>query len=141
MITKQIKLCATGILIRKGAVLLGKRVVDDPSYPGMWCTPGGGVEFGETIEEALKREFVEEVGLKVVPQYPIPRIIERYDPIRMTHTIGFFYRVSLACQDIEEPRDGLSELKSCGKSEIEDMWLSGKITPLTGLGLVAFDLL
>lgn len=32
-----------------------------------WAPPGGGVEFGESMEEGLKREFREETGLEVSP--------------------------------------------------------------------------
>jgi 8-oxo-dGTP diphosphatase len=32
-----------------------------------WAPPGGGLEFGESMEEGLKREFREETGLEVFP--------------------------------------------------------------------------
>jgi ADP-ribose pyrophosphatase YjhB (NUDIX family) len=34
---------------------------------GLWGIPGGGVELGEQLDEAIKRELREETGLKVKP--------------------------------------------------------------------------
>jgi 8-oxo-dGTP diphosphatase len=57
---------AVGILMRpNGDVLLGQRPEGKP-YAGYWEFPGGKVEAGEAILDALKREFVEELGVTVV---------------------------------------------------------------------------
>ena len=53
-----------GALIHKdGKVLLVKRK-NEPNR-GKWALPGGLVELGETVREAVKREVKEEVGLDI----------------------------------------------------------------------------
>ena len=41
---------------------------------GMWSLPGGGVEVGETIAEAARREVWEETGLEVQPSRPFTAV-------------------------------------------------------------------
>ncbi|MBY0572976.1 MAG: NUDIX domain-containing protein [Undibacterium sp.] len=57
---------AVGILMQaNGDVLLAQRPEGKP-YAGYWEFPGGKVEVGEEILDALKREFVEELGVKII---------------------------------------------------------------------------
>lgn len=56
---------AVGILVQPGGdVLLAQRPSGKP-YEGYWEFPGGKVEPGEPIMDALKREFVEELGIEI----------------------------------------------------------------------------
>ena len=61
---------AVGILMKpNGDVLLGQRPAGKP-YAGYWEFPGGKVESGEAILDALKREFVEELGMQILSAEP-----------------------------------------------------------------------
>jgi 8-oxo-dGTP diphosphatase len=51
------------LLVRDGGVLLTRRSQHRAAYGGLWSFPGGHVEPGETLTEALVREVQEEVGL------------------------------------------------------------------------------
>ncbi|KAA5804971.1 NUDIX hydrolase [Alkalicaulis satelles] len=55
---------STGAIIwRGGEVLLIRR--GKPPFQGEWSIPGGKVEFGERLEEALIREVREETGVEI----------------------------------------------------------------------------
>jgi 8-oxo-dGTP diphosphatase len=71
-------------LIGVGALILdGDRIVlarrgKEPSC-GEWSIPGGLVHLGETLQEAVVREAMEETGLQVEPQHLI-ELLERIFP-------------------------------------------------------------
>ena len=48
---------------RARVLLLRGRDPADPSAGRWWFTPGGGVDPGETVEQAARREIAEETGL------------------------------------------------------------------------------
>ena len=57
---------AAGILLdTEGRYLLGQRPEGKP-YAGYWEVPGGKIEQGESIFEALKRELLEELGIEII---------------------------------------------------------------------------
>jgi 8-oxo-dGTP diphosphatase len=47
----------------KGKIILIRR--KNPPYQGEWALPGGFVEYGETVEDAILREFKEETGVTI----------------------------------------------------------------------------
>ena len=53
------------IIQREGTFLLIKRSDYNKTASGYWCPVSGRVEPGETQEEAVRREVMEEVGLEV----------------------------------------------------------------------------
>ena len=52
-----------GVVVRDGRVLLVQRAREPMA--SRWTLPGGAVEVGETLEEAVRRELREETGLRV----------------------------------------------------------------------------
>ncbi|GAB5603791.1 NUDIX domain-containing protein [Thermus sp. FJN-A] len=51
-----------GALVEQGGRVL---LVRTAKWRGLWGVPGGKVAWGEALEEALRREFWEEVGLRL----------------------------------------------------------------------------
>ncbi len=67
--------CAVGAMIFKDhRILLVKR--GQPPAFGKWSIPGGVIQLGETVEEAVIREAREETGLEVCP-LRLGKVVER----------------------------------------------------------------
>jgi 8-oxo-dGTP diphosphatase len=63
MSNKIVKVGVGCMILKDGMVLLGKR--KGAHGEGEYSWPGGHLEFGETIEQCVKREVKEETDLKV----------------------------------------------------------------------------
>ena len=89
---------AVGVLIREsdGALLITSRPAGKPRA-GWWEFPGGKLEAGETVEQALRRELVEELGVTIaaaevwkVTEHDYPHALVRLHWCKVTQWTGEF---------------------------------------------------
>lgn len=66
-----------GILEYEGRFLIARRS-NHGRLPNLWEFPGGKVELGEEPTEALKREFLEELGVTIDVGKPVGTNIHQY---------------------------------------------------------------
>lgn len=68
-------ICAAGIIVKDGKMLMTKRRDIRPEFNDKWEFPGGGVENGETVIQTMHNELLEEAGFKVHVQEQLPDIV------------------------------------------------------------------
>jgi ADP-ribose pyrophosphatase YjhB (NUDIX family) len=98
-----IRIRAAGILVKEGEILLVRHEKNGKSY---WLLPGGGVDFGETVEEGLRREFLEEVGLQVT----VDRLVMVHDsipPDRHRQVLNLTFLVDCPKPEVKVGTDGV----------------------------------
>ena len=90
-----------GIAVRNGKVLLQK-----PTNEDFYAFPGGHVEFGETNEETLIREYKEEIGADIKVG-ELRWVAEAFFPWgeNPCHQICLYYAIEITDEDI--PKDGM----------------------------------
>ena len=96
-------------------ILIGRRE-NDPDVPKLtWAFPGGRPEYGEELEEAVKREIKEETGLEVEN---LGAIFAKIYPEKREF-LGVYY----LCEKIsgkEIPGDNFVELKWVSPEDVEE---------------------
>lgn len=110
------------VVLKQDSVLLVRR--GKPPNIGSWTLPGGAQEVGETVEQAARRELLEETGLTVGPLHFAAHV----DNIRQDAAgrVQFHYTIldfatrwesgePIAGSDVTEavwaPLDGLQEFR------------------------------
>lgn len=99
------------IIIDNGNVLLL-----NTTHTGTYSLPGGGIEIGEPIQDALRREVREETGLEIeiVSFFRFEEQFFYYDPAEVAfHSFLFFYvchpKTMELCRDSEVEDDSVEK--------------------------------
>lgn len=106
-------LSRTGVygVAKQGGKLLLVKQYKGP-HKGKWDLPGGRIEMGETVEDALHREFREEVAMRFDSMHLLANTSATTEvPNLLFHQIGMIYEI-----------DGLATLPGA-KPEMEWAWI------------------
>lgn len=96
-----LRLRISGICLQGDSILLVKHhSIGEKGI--LWAPPGGGLHYGETIEETLKREFQEETGLQVEMLQPL--LINEYMELPL-HAIELFFLVKHVGGELKKGSD------------------------------------
>jgi len=120
----KIRVGCAGIILHKDKVLLGIRG-KEPNY-GKWILPGGGVDFGELLEDTLKREIMEESNIKIKKL----KYFKHYELINLPneHRIIFYFQAEYNTGILKASSD-LLDVKFLTKNEIQKLYKEEKISP------------
>ena len=95
----RVRVC--GILIEEGQILMIKHKSIGKNGV-LWAPPGGGMQFGESAEKTIEREFEEETGLKIKAD----RYLFTHEFLNPPlHAIELFFEVTRIAGDLKRGYD------------------------------------
>lgn len=128
--TRNPRIGCAGIIRRGQEILLGRR--DKEPARGLWVLPGGGVDFGETFADTLRRELVEEAGIQIEVEgvFKVYELVNPPDEHRIIVYLNARHREGepMASSD-------LSDIKFFDREQLKEMSASKLISPFVDLVL------
>ncbi|MEE8471347.1 MAG: NUDIX domain-containing protein [Dehalococcoidia bacterium] len=92
-------------------------------WKGKWICPGGKLEFGESIQNGIRREVKEETNLEVKltgPLVPFERIVESEGQTEL-HVIYIDYSADVSGGDLK-PGSDVGEARWVRREDIPSIW-------------------
>ncbi len=108
---------------RNGRILLVKHKPERGGFwQGKWICPGGALEYGETIEEGIKREVKEETRLEIELTTPLPafdRVVKSAEGVSL-HVVYIDYLAKVAGGELQ-PGSDVGEAVWVEKERLPDL--------------------
>lgn len=92
---RSIRIRVSALIVENGEILLIAHKKGNKVY---WLTPGGGVDYGETLPAALQRELKEELGVEIEVG-DIAFICDTIEPSHKRHILHVFFHCSTCSRD------------------------------------------
>lgn len=130
------RVVSKGLCVRDGKIMLIRDV--HPGFHedtnGAWELPGGGLDFGEDFQTALKREVKEEMDLEVTRIDEKPTYFWTYKRLNM-RKIPWHYVLIMAFKfDVKDlnykTSESCQEMKFFSKEELQPLVIADQIEPL-----------
>lgn len=90
------RVAVRGIIFKDGKLLCQRLTAYRRDDRDFWCTPGGGLDMGELLEQGLRREMIEETGIE--PKIGRLLFVQQFTEDGKKEQMEFFYL-------IENPED------------------------------------
>ncbi len=104
-----------GIIIKDGKLFAQRLKNKDGSTRDYWCTPGGGLDDGESLHDGLTREMIEETG--ITPVIGKLLFVQQYADEKREY-LEFFFEITNADDyeqiDLDSTSHGATEIADFG---------------------------
>jgi len=121
------------VAVRDGSILLIRR--GQPPSEGRWSLPGGRVEWGEPLAEAVAREVLEETGVEVWVGALAGVVERRYLP--GFHYVILDYHVTAATGGAPRPGGDVTDARWVPLAELGALPLADRLLEaLTDFGVL-----